>query len=262
MCRKLILKTVPFVLALSPVTAQEFIQVPPESAGYSPYLDHDFPNQVLFGDTHLQTAYSADAGLALATLSPDDAFADFETWDKGSFGTQLKTPEMLPREYARKALKRGLAYQNDLGENPFKFGMLGSSDSHTGLATSTEDNFFGKVSALEPTNDPIRMKEAITGAGNRGPAADHRCDAPVGNTVDPENATYANAIGAPMLEVFWSDTDFDPDQHAFYYVRVTEIPTPRWTTYDAKVFGVSVPDDIPTSVQDRAYTSPISYTQS
>ncbi len=103
-------------------------------------------------------------GEAHPFLSPEDEFADFETWDKGSFGTQPKTPDLLPREYAREALKRGLAYQRDLGENPFKIGVMGSTGSHTGLSTSTEDNFFGKVSALEPTNDPIRMEEAITGA--------------------------------------------------------------------------------------------------
>ena len=71
---------------------------------------------------------------------------------------------MLPREYAREALKRGLAFDARLGVNPFKFGMVGSTDSHTGLSTASEDNFFGKVSALEPTNDPIRFEEAITGA--------------------------------------------------------------------------------------------------
>jgi hypothetical protein len=96
-------------------------------------------------------------------LSPEDEFADFETWDKGSFGPQAKAPDMLPREYAREAYKRGLAYEAELGANPFKFGMVGSTDAHTGLSTTTEDNFFGKVTAVEPTADPIRFYEAITG---------------------------------------------------------------------------------------------------
>ena len=96
-------------------------------------------------------------------LSPDDAFADFETWDKGSFGTEAKTPDMLPREYARAAYLRGLHYDADLGANPFKFGMIGSTDAHTALSTSQENNFFGKITALEPTANAIRFEEPITG---------------------------------------------------------------------------------------------------
>ena len=65
-------------------------------------------------------------------LSPNDEFANFELWDRGSFGPELKTPDMLPREYAREALKRGLAYEAKLGANPFKFGLIGSTDAHTG----------------------------------------------------------------------------------------------------------------------------------
>ena len=92
-----------------------------------------------------------------------DEFANFEIWDRGSFGPEPKTKEMLPREYAREALKRGLAYEAKLGVNPFKFGMVGSTDSHTSLATAEENNFFGKVAMLEPSSDPIRFEEPITG---------------------------------------------------------------------------------------------------
>ena len=83
---------------------------------------------------------------------------------------------------------------------------------------------------------------------------------PVGNTVDEETASYTNAIGAPVLGGFWRDPDFDPSQRAFYYVRVIEIPTPRWTTYDAVFFGIKRPEGQPISQQERAYTSPIWYT--
>jgi hypothetical protein len=82
---------------------------------------------------------------------------------------------------------------------------------------------------------------------------------PVGSTVNAPDASYTNAIGSPFLQVFWADEDFDPAQHAFYYVRVIEIPTPRWTTYDAKIFGVKIPEGAPVDVQERAYTSPIWY---
>ncbi len=84
----------------------------------------------------------------------------------------------------------------------------------------------------------------------------------VGNTVNVEGASFTNSIGEPMLFAHWRDPDFDLTQRAFYYVRVLEIPTPRWTVYDAKFFGVDLPDGVPTSIQERAYTSPIWYTSS
>ena len=83
---------------------------------------------------------------------------------------------------------------------------------------------------------------------------------PVGNTVDVKNATWTNTIGAPELITVWQDPDFDPKQSAFYYARVLEIPTPRWTAYEAKRFGVDMPADVPMTTQERAYTSPIWYT--
>ena len=84
--------------------------------------------------------------------------------------------------------------------------------------------------------------------------------APVGSTVDIPNATWTNTIGDPELITEWTDPDFDPKLRAFYYVRVIEIPTPRWTAYDAKKFGVSMPKEVPMTTQERAYTSPIWYT--
>ncbi|MFK7977034.1 MAG: DUF3604 domain-containing protein [Halioglobus sp.] len=84
-------------------------------------------------------------------LSPDDAFADFERWDRYNImNTSETTPEMLPGSYARSALQRGLQLQNTVGVNPYKFGMIGSTDSHTSLSTSNEDNFFGKFANSEP----------------------------------------------------------------------------------------------------------------
>jgi hypothetical protein len=333
-------------------------------------------------------------GEAHPALSPTDEFADYYTWDKGSFGEEPKTPAMLPREYARSAWKRGLAYEEELGANPFKFGVVGSTDAHTALSTTQEDNFFGKVVLVEPTSDPIRFEEPITGrftpddpsddlthgdalaaglaavwarentreaiwdamkrketfattgtrmrvrvfagwgfeaadldrsdfaahgygngvpmggdlakapadaspsflirairdpdganldrvqvvkgwtaadgelqekvfdvawSGDRKPDANGKLP-PVGNTVDIERASYTNAIGAPYLQAFWTDPEFDPEQRAFYYLRVLEIPTPSWLVYDRAVFGVEIPEGKQTAQQERAYTSPIWYT--
>ena len=95
---------------------------------------------------------------------------------------------------------------------------------------------------------------------DRTVGTDGRCKEPVGNTVDIPSATFANTIGDALLAAHWTDPDFDPKESAFYYVRVLEIPTPRWTTYDAAFFGIPLPDNVPASIQDRAYTSPIWYT--
>jgi hypothetical protein len=335
-------------------------------------------------------------GEAHPSLSPNDEFADYGTWGKGSFGPDPKTKDMLPREYAREAYKRGLAYEQKLGVNPFKFGMIGSTDSHTSLATTEESNYFGKATPGEPSNKPERFNEKITGylqkpggpdismrhfqtlasglaavwatdntrealwdalarkeiyatTGTRmtvrvfagwdfaeadvqrpdfakigylrgvpmggdlskapkgkaptfviralrdvdganldrvqivkgwldGKGGTHeqvydvmcsdgrkitdkqRCDKPVGNTVDIKKATYTNSIGDALFLAYWKDPNFDARQRAFYYVRVLEIPTPRWTTYDAAYFGVELPKGIEPTHQERAYTSPIWYT--
>jgi hypothetical protein len=325
-------------------------------------------------------------------LSPNDEFANFERWDKGNLdGSVAKTPEMLEFEYARAALKNGLRLEASLGVNPYKFGMIGSTDAHTGLAAVEEDNFFGKTSSAEPaatraehpfisnpttgitilgwettasgyaavwatenTREAIfdamerretyattgprmvvrfyggydftpedgnsrspafvgytkgvpmggdlgpapegkaptflvaALKDAIGAnldryqivkgwldaegnvheqvydvawAGDRKPGPDGKVPA-VGDTVDVANATWTNTIGAPELIAVWVDPDFDPAQRAFYYGRVLEIPTPRWTAFDAKYFGIEMPEGATMKMQERAYTSPIWYTPS
>lgn len=83
---------------------------------------------------------------------------------------------------------------------------------------------------------------------------------PVGSTVDAAAATYENTIGDVELFATWTDPDFDPTVHAFYYLRAIEIPTPRWSTYDAVALGVAVPEGLPVSIQERAWGSPIWYT--
>ena len=322
-------------------------------------------------------------------LSPDDEFADYENWDIGNLDvSEAKTNDMLAGEYAREALKRGMAIETRLGTNPYKFGMIGATDSHTSLATAEEDNFFGKHAGYEPNPgrmshpfmenetgkimgwqmvasglaavwatentraaifDAMQRKEVygttgprmavrlfggwdftaqdwnsripanvgyqkgvpmggdlrarpegastpsfmvyalrdpiganldriqivkgwldkegktqekvydVAWSGDRKPDAKGKLPA-VGNTVDVANANWTNTIGASELGTVWTDPDFDADQKAFYYARVLEIPTPRWSTYDAFRFGIDIPEGAPTSTQERAYTSPIWYT--
>jgi hypothetical protein len=96
-------------------------------------------------------------------LSPNDEFADYYRWDKGNFGLNGKEPDMLPKEYVRQALMRGLEQEDKLGVNPFKFGMIGSTDSHTSLASTREENYFGKATPVEPGMGEDRYMEKITG---------------------------------------------------------------------------------------------------
>ena len=99
----------------------------------------------------------------------------------------------------------------------------------------------------------------VVWSGERKPDANGKLPA-VGNTVDVAKATWTNTIGAPELMTVWKDPEFDSKLRAFYYARVIEIPTPRWTAYDAKRFGVEMSKEVPMTTQERAYTSPIWYT--
>ena len=100
----------------------------------------------------------------------------------------------------------------------------------------------------------------VVWSDNRKPDAKTGKLPPVGNTVDIKNASYKNTIGDTQLSIVWTDPDFDPSQHAVYYVRVLEIPTPRWSTYDAKTLGIEPPAGYPATQQERAWSSPIWYT--
>jgi hypothetical protein len=326
-------------------------------------------------------------GEAHPMLSPDDEFADFEQWDTDLSGAPL-TVERLTGEYGRSGLKRGLQLEQKIGANPYKVGFIGSTDTHTSMATADDDNNFGKLTHVEPSRDrtshvigklgeftllgkemvasgyagvwahentresifdAMRRKETYATTGPRmlvrffggwdfeaedantrlpgeagyekgvpmggdltnapdgkaptflvaalkdvysgnldriqiikgwvdaegnaqekvydvavsdgrriGP--DGRCKTPVGNTVDLKKATWTNTIGAPDLITVWKDPDFNPNQKAFYYARVIEIPTPRWSAYDAVRYSIEMGDDVKMITQERAYTSPIWYT--
>ena len=99
---------------------------------------------------------------------------------------------------------------------------------------------------------------AVSDGRSIGP--DGRVAEPVGNTVNLEDASFLNTIGDSELRAVWQDPDFDPNQRAVYYARVLEIPTPTWQAYDAAIYGVVMPDEVPMMHQERAYTSPIWYT--
>ena len=325
-------------------------------------------------------------GEAHPLLSPDDRFADYETWDFGDFAGVLKKDEMIPFEYAREALKQGLALESKYGANPYKFGMIGSTDSHTSLATADENNFYGKHSAaMEP--QPDRWKDPVGGRGDvvipgflmaaSGYAAvwapentreaiwdalqrrevyattgsritvrffggwdfteedvyasnmaelGYKKGVPMGASLlqskasaptfmlhaakDPnganldrlqiikgwedkqgqvhekvfnvdwsnrelrsmnasgdvadipstvDGANYSHKYGAAELSTLWQDPEFKASQKAFYYVRVIEVPSPRWTAYDASAFGVDMPEYVQKTTTERAYSSPIWY---
>ena len=98
----------------------------------------------------------------------------------------------------------------------------------------------------------------VAWGGDRAPGKDGKLP-PVGNTVDTSKATWSDTIGAPQLSTVWKDPDFDPEQTAFYYLRVLEIPTPRWPVYDAVRFNTALPEGARVIDQQRAYTSPIWY---
>jgi hypothetical protein len=328
------------------------------------------------------------------TLSPNDEFADFgiQGWDVGNLTLQGEPTrqEMRPGMYLRSGLLQGLALEQRLGANPFKFGFIGGTDVHNSLTAIEEDNFYGKHVSQEPSPrraseastkglgftrydwqytaagyaavwatdntrealwDAMKRKEVYATSGTRMtvrlfggwdfieadarsrsladagyargvpmggdlPAAPGSRKAPsflvaamkdaqggnldriqiikgwvdakgephekiydvawgdahrrkpnrkgnlpvVGDTVDVATATWTNTIGDPDLAAAWTDPDFDPALRAFYYARVIEIPTPRWTAYDAARFGVKMAPEVPMKHQERAWTSPIWYT--
>ena len=133
-------------------------------------IDKDYAQRRMRWEPLYEVTQIKGDGEAHPALSPNDEFADFYTWDTGTLGPATTTPEMWPRDYARAALKRGLVYEEKLGTNPFKFGMIGSTDAHTSIASTEENNYFGKVSLTEPSANPhYRFDEVVVGRMNPDP---------------------------------------------------------------------------------------------
>jgi hypothetical protein len=324
----------------------------------------------------------------IPALSPNDEFAGFETYYKHLLGSDGVVGK-VDGSFVRQGLITGVGFQEMLGANPYKFGIVGGSDSHDAASDNEEFNYTGvhgntdktpeirltstgsvageaarffstptttAVWAPENTReeifDAIKKKETYATSGTfirlrffggwhypdnmvkdenfvkkayaggvpmggdmpphpekdyakvpsfaiwalkdpnsanldrvqivkgwyeRGYAFEKVYDVvwseadkrkmgaegkvpPVGNTVDIKTATYTNDIGDTQLSAVWKDPDFDPTHHAVYYARAIEIPTPRWTTYDAKALGIDPPADVPPTLQERAWSSPIWYT--
>jgi len=126
-------------------------------------LDRDYAERRMRWEPIYEVTQIKGDGETLPALSPSDEFADYYTWEPASFSEKTTTPEMLPNEYAREALKRGLAFEEQIGANPFKFGMIGSTDAHTSIPSTEEDSFFGKISAAEPSGSPLRYEELVNG---------------------------------------------------------------------------------------------------
>ncbi len=136
----------------------------------------------------------------------------------------------------------------------------------TFLVAALKDLFNGNLDRiqvvkgwLDDEGETNEMVYDVVWSDDRQPDADGKLT-PIGITMDVANATWTNTIGAAELISGWEDPGFDSGQKAFYYARVIEIPTPRWTAYDAKRFAVQMPGQVKMTTQERGYTSPIWYT--
>jgi len=190
---------------------------------------------------------------AYSTTGPRMTVRFFGGWDFVATDAQTRMPAELG--YAK-----GVPMGGDLRQAP-------AGKSPTFLVAALKDPMSGNLDRIQVVKGWIDAKGElqekvydVAWSGERRPDAKTGKLPPVGNTVDVTGVTWTNTIGAPELIAVWKDPDFDPARRAFYYARVIEIPTPRWTAYDAKRFGIQMPRDVPMTLQERAYTSPIWYT--
>jgi hypothetical protein len=350
---------------------------------YGKPIDADYARRRVANEIAHEIIQVKGASETHPSIAPNDEFAAFESaaFQLGTFKPLVGEELGARTSFLREAYKNGLLLQEKLGVNPFKFGIVASSDSHNGTSQPDEFNFKGVhgiadstpearivkpvealaysvgsgglagiwapentreslfaalkrnetfgtsgvrirprffggwnyspamlqskgwlttayrdgvpmggtlpaaqgnapifvVSALkDPDGAQLDRIQIIKGWTRDGQAMDKIYDValsggrktdpatgkapPVGNTVDSKSASYTNTIGAAELSAVWTDPDFDASVPAFYYVRVLEIPTPRWSTYDAAKLGIAPRKDVEVTIQERAWTSPIWYT--
>jgi hypothetical protein len=187
-----------------------------------------------------------------ATTGPRMMVRFFGGWD-------FTAEDAMSRLPANAGYMKGVPMGGDLRRGP-------AGKAPTFLAAALKDPYSGNLDRLQVVKVWLDGKGErrekvydVAWSGERRPAADGKLP-PVGSTVDVANATWTNTIGAPELITAWTDPDFDPEIRAAYYLRVIEIPTPRWTAYEAKRYGITMPESVPMVTQERAYTSPIWYT--
>ena len=186
-----------------------------------------------------------------ATTGPRMVVRFFGGWNFTAEDAQSRLPAGIG--YAKGVPMGGDLRKNEGGQAP-NFLVAALKDSYSGNLDRIQI-VKGWVDQDGKTHEKVYD---VAWSGNRKPSADGKIPA-VGNTVDVAKATWKNTIGAPELSATWTDPEFDAALPAFYYARVIEIPTPRWTAYDCARFGVKMPATVPMTTQERAYTSPIWY---
>ena len=358
----------------------------PPKTSYGTQITREWAERSAANTVAVEMAQTKGASETIPALSPTDDFADFEGYYHNLLGSGGVVGK-VDGSFVRQGLITGIGFQEMIGANPYKLGIVAGSDSHNAASGNEEFNYFGvhgktdmtpkirlastgsvageparffstpsttAVWAPENTReaifDAIKAKETYGTSGTfirlrffggwsysknlvhdkkfvekaykggvpmggdlpkkpgsakaptfavwalkdpesgnldrvqivkgwfeRGYAFEKVYDVvwadadkrkvgadgklpPVGNTVDIKKASYTNDIGDTQLSAVWTDPDFDPSHHAVYYVRVIEIPTPRWTTFDAKALGIDPPADVAPTIQERAWSSPIWYT--
>lgn len=357
-----------------------------------PAIDYDYAEARMRNEKLTEIIQTKGQSETHPLMSPNDEFAGFELWTKPVAGPGTVDPSS-PNNYVREAFKRGMAYQQAMGINPFKYGVVGGGDIHTSIVSHEEYAHTGEHNLKSATpqqrllesepNEPSKIEQGSAGlscvwaeentraaiydamerketwatSGSRIQARifggygftrstldlddwaeqGYTNGVPMGGDLPPANgqkptfmiwaqkgpnsgnldriqvvkgwvdlegnthegiynvvwagqnrsvsvvstddgnyydslpaigdghvnipdASYTNSVGEPELKVVWTDDSFDPSIRAFYYLRVLEIPTPRWSTYDAKALGIDPPSDFPATIQERAWTSPIWYT--
>jgi hypothetical protein len=174
-------------------------------------------------------------------------------------GYDFTADDAASRMPAAAGYEKGVPMGGDLPKAP-------EGKAPTFLVAAMKDPYSGNLDRIQIVKGWLDADGAtqekvydVVWSDDRAPGVDGKLP-PVGNTVNIEKATWTNTIGDPELITVWTDPEFDPAQTAFYYARVIEIPTPRWTAYEALRFNVKMSEDVPMTTQERAYTSPIWYT--